>query len=41
VRVEGKPLFLVYRAGVLPDPVATTTLWRERAARAGLPGLFL
>lgn len=41
VLVEGKPLFLVYRAGVLPDPLATTRLWRDRAARAGLPGLYL
>lgn len=41
VRVEGKPLFLVYRAGVMPDPLRTTRLWRERAARAGLNGLFL
>ena len=41
VRVDGKPLFLVYRAGLLPDPVTTTTLWRERAEEAGLPGLFL
>lgn len=41
VRVEGKPLFLVYRAGMLPDAPATTRVWRERAARAGLPGLFL
>ena len=41
VRVDGKPLFLVYRAGMLPDAPATTRLWRERAAQAGLPGLFL
>jgi lipopolysaccharide biosynthesis protein len=41
LQVDGKPLFLVYRAGVLPDPLATTTLWRERASQAGLPGLFL
>ena len=41
VRVDGKPLFLVYRAGILPDAPRTTRLWRERAARAGLPGLFL
>jgi hypothetical protein len=41
LRVDGKPLFLVYRAGELPDAARTTHLWRERAARAGLPGLFL
>lgn len=41
VRVGGKPLFLVYRAGALPDARRTTAIWRERAAGAGLPGLFL
>jgi len=41
LRVGGKPLFLVYRAGLLPDPLATTRVWRERAARAGIPDLFL
>ena len=36
VRVEGKPLFGVYRASNLPDPRATARIWREEAARAGL-----
>ena len=37
VRVDGRPLFLVYRAGSLPDPVATTRRWRDvwRAAGVG------
>jgi lipopolysaccharide biosynthesis protein len=41
IRVEGKPLFLVYRAGILPDARATTDRWREEAQRLGLGGLFL
>ena len=41
VQIDGRPLFLVYRAGALPDPVATTRLWRERVVRAGFPGIFL
>jgi hypothetical protein len=41
IRVDGKPLFLVYRASNLPDPLRTTTTWREEAARAGLGELFL
>ncbi len=41
VRVEGKPLFLVYRASALPDARRTTELWREYARRAGFPGLHL
>ena len=41
IRVEGRPLFLVYRAGDLPDPVRTTSIWREEALRQGLDDLFL
>jgi GT2 family glycosyltransferase len=41
IRVYGKPLILVYRASLLDDPVATTTLWRRLAQKAGLPGLHL
>ena len=35
LRIGGKPVFLVYRAGRLPEPRATTDLWRREAARAG------
>ena len=41
IRVKGRPLFLVYRAGELSDPRAVTRAWREEAAAAGLPGLDL
>lgn len=41
VRVEGRPVFLVYRAGALSHPVATTELWRTEAHRAGLGDLHL
>jgi lipopolysaccharide biosynthesis protein len=40
VRIDGRPLFLVYRAADLPDPLATTRRWREEARRAGIE-LFL
>src|SRR6185369_8115772 len=33
IRAGGRPLFLVYRPGDLPDPVATARTWRA-AARA-------
>lgn len=41
IRIDGKPLFFVYRAPDLPDPKRTMEVWREEAARAGLPGLYL
>lgn len=40
-RVEGKPLFVVYNPDELPESKLVTDLWRDLAARAGLPGLFL
>jgi len=41
IRVDGKPLFLVYRAGLLPDPRRTTDLWRTEARRSGIGELHL
>jgi lipopolysaccharide biosynthesis protein len=41
IRIEGKPLFLVYRAGVLPSAARTVQLWREETRRAGIGDLFL
>jgi lipopolysaccharide biosynthesis protein len=41
IRVQGKPMFLVYRAANLPNPFATTQLWREEARRLGIGELHL
>ena len=41
IRINGKALFLVYRAEELPDPVRTTDIWREEAHRSGIGDLFL
>ena len=41
IKVDGKPLFLIYRLGNLPEPDATLRCWRDEAVRAGLPGLYL
>jgi hypothetical protein len=40
-RVDGRPLFLVYRPKDVPDPRATTTAIRDECARAGLPNPLL
>lgn len=41
LRVDGKPVFVVYNPDELPNSVRVTELWRDLAVRAGLPGLFL
>jgi hypothetical protein len=41
LRVDGKPLFYVFRPEQLPDPPAFVERWRTLAAEAGLPGLYL
>ena len=41
IRINGKPLFLVYRTELLSNPDETAALWQEEARKAGLPGLYL
>jgi hypothetical protein len=41
LRVEGKPVFMIYRPTELPDPPRTLALWKRLANKAGLPGLYL
>ena len=40
-RVDGRPLFLVYRPNDLPDASRFADQWRRLAQREGLPGLYL
>lgn len=41
IRVEGKPLLIVYRPCLLPDPAATARHWRETCRREGIGEVFL
>ena len=41
IRIDGAPLFLVYKVSKLPDPVATAKRWRDVARAAGFPDLCL
>ena len=35
LRIEGRPLLMIYRPGILPDPRATVDRWRTHFAREG------
>jgi lipopolysaccharide biosynthesis protein len=41
IRIDGRPLFLVYRTELLPDPRRTVDIWRGEVAKAGLGELYL
>ncbi len=41
IRVDGKPLFLVYRIARSPDPLKTAKTWREEAHKLGIGDIFL
>ncbi|MBV8882431.1 MAG: glycoside hydrolase family 99-like domain-containing protein, partial [Chroococcidiopsidaceae cyanobacterium CP_BM_RX_35] len=41
IRIEDKPLFLVYRASNIPDPRKTTSIWRDEARRMGVGEIYL
>ena len=41
IRIDNKPVFLIYNPSHLPDAKRTIALWRGLALEAGLPGIFL
>ena len=41
IRIDGRPLFLVYRTEALPDPARTAEIWREECTRAGVGDPYL
>lgn len=41
IKVQGKPVFIFYRAGRIPRLRELARLWREEAQRAGFAGLYL
>lgn len=41
IRVDGKPVFAVYRTNLFPDIKKTAQIWREEAKKAGIGDLYL
>jgi lipopolysaccharide biosynthesis protein len=41
IRVEGRPLVLVYKLDLIPDARMMTEIWREEAKRSGVGELYL
>jgi lipopolysaccharide biosynthesis protein len=41
VRIQGRPLFSVYRWALLPDPKATANRWRDECRRLGIGEIYL
>jgi lipopolysaccharide biosynthesis protein len=41
IRIDGRPLFLVYRTELMPNPERTAEIWREAAIKAGVGDIYL
>jgi GT2 family glycosyltransferase len=41
IRIHGRPLIIVYRIELFPDPARTAEVWREYCARSGVGEIFL
>ncbi len=41
IKVEGKPIFVVYRPNLFPDIQKTISIWRKAVREAGFPDLYI
>lgn len=41
IRVDDKPMLLVYRTDLFPDPQRTTEIWRDAMRKAGIGDIYL
>jgi lipopolysaccharide biosynthesis protein/trans-aconitate methyltransferase len=41
IKVNGKPLFIVYRADIIPDMKETILAWRRKAVELGFPDIYV
>lgn len=41
IKVDGKPIFIIYRPNFFPDIENTIKIWREEVKKAGFPDLYV
>lgn len=41
IKIEGKPLLILYRADIIPDLRKTIALWRKEVSHLGWPGIYV
>jgi lipopolysaccharide biosynthesis protein len=41
IRINGRPLLLIYKTHLIPDLASIAAIWRRVAAEAGVPSLYL
>ncbi len=41
IRVDGKPLLLIYRVSNIPNPALTAEIWRDEAQKEGIGDIYL
>lgn len=41
IRIDGRPVMIVYRIDLLPEPLATVARWRDECRRAGIGEIYL
>jgi lipopolysaccharide biosynthesis protein len=41
IRIDGKPILIIYRANIIPNMATTAKIWRDELLKHGIPGLYL
>ncbi|MGY2137200.1 glycoside hydrolase family 99-like domain-containing protein [Pseudomonas reactans] len=41
IKIDGKPVLIIYRASIIPDMEKTALLWRQELEKNGFPGIYL
>ncbi len=41
IRIDNKPVLIIYRANIIPDMTETIELWRRKVKEAGFDGIYL